>query len=114
MSEIVKSVLGQTALSVTKGPQPLRSGTAVSEADREKLCRNFESYFINNMLQQMEKTTNISKKEYPEQTYMSIVYEKVADFLAEKGIGIKDMLMRYTDKENAKVISVGGDNTSKR
>jgi Rod binding domain-containing protein len=63
------------------------------------------------MLQEMEKTTKFSeKKEYAEQTYMSIVYEKVADFLAEKGIGIKDMLMRYTDKENTKVLQKSGDN----
>ena len=52
----------------------------------------------------MQKTTQFSKKGYTEQTYMSIVYEKVADYLADKGIGVKEMLMRYADKENAKVL----------
>ena len=53
----------------------------------------------------MQKTTQFSKKGYTEQTYMSVVYEKVADYLADKGIGVKEMLMRYADKENAKVLS---------
>ena len=35
---------------------------------------------------------------------MSIVYEKVADYLADKGIGVKEMLMRYADKGNTKVL----------
>jgi hypothetical protein len=44
---------------------------------------------------------------------MSVVYEKVADYLADKGIGVKEMLMRYADKENAKVLQKSGDNVIK-
>ena len=44
---------------------------------------------------------------------MSIVYEKVADYLADKGIGVKEMLMRYAGKENAKVSLKNGDNPDK-
>jgi len=113
MSEMLKPVVSQTALSITKGPQLTRSGTTYSEGEREKVCKSFESYFIFNMLQEMEKTTKLSEKGYAEQTYMSLVYEKVADFLGEKGIGIKDMLMRYTDKENIKVLPKSGDNSDK-
>jgi len=113
MSEMMKSVVGKTALSIVKGPQLTRSGTAYSEREREKVCKSFESYFIFTMLQGMEKTTKLSEKGYAEETYMSLVYEKVADFIAEKGIGIKDMLMRYTSKENAKVLPKSGDNSDK-
>jgi len=55
------------------------------------------------MLKNLEKMAQIEKKESPEQTYMSFAYEKVGDYLAKKGIGIKEMLMRYADRENAKV-----------
>jgi Rod binding domain-containing protein len=38
-----------------------------------------------------------------EETYMSIVYDKVSQFLAKnKGIGIKEMLMRYSEREDVK------------
>lgn len=84
-----------------------------SEADREKVCQSFESYMVYSMIKHLEKTTKMSKKGYAEETYMAMVYEKVADFLAEKGLGIKEMLMKYSDRENAKVISKSGDNTGK-
>lgn len=113
MSEMLKPAVDQAVLSITKGAQFARSSTVASGNDREKMCKSFESYFIFNMLQEMDKTTKFSEKGYAEQTYMSIVYEKVADFLAEKGIGIKDMLMRYTSKEDAKVLQKSGDNSGK-
>lgn len=91
-----------------------RMVSSSSEGDREKVCQNFESYMIYSMLKHLEKTTKMSKKGYAEETYMAMVYEKVADFIADKGVGIKDMLMKYSDRENAKVISGSGDNTSKR
>ena len=85
--------------------------TPKSAQETEKVCEGFESYLILNMLKEMEKTTQLSKKKgYMEQTYMSIVYEKVADYLAHKGIGVKDMLMRYADRGNAKVLKESGDN----
>ena len=45
---------------------------------------------------------------------MPIVYEKVADYLADKGIGIKEMLMRYADNGNTKVLQKSGDNVVKQ
>ncbi len=84
------------------------------EADTEKVCRNFESFMLYSMLKYMEKTTKMSKKGYEEEAYMAMVYEKVADFLAEKGVGLKEMLMKYTEKENVKVNPAIGDNTGKR
>lgn len=82
---------------------------------REKVCKEFESFMIYSMLKYMEKTTKISPRQgYAEESYMAIVYEKVADFLAEKGIGIKDMLMKYTDNEKlSKVIPADRDNNDK-
>jgi len=91
-----------------------RAMSGSSEQDREKVCQGFESYMLYSMLKHLEKTTKMSKKGYAEETYMAMVYEKVADFLAEKGVGIKEMLMKYSDRENAKVIPKSGDNTGKR
>jgi Rod binding domain-containing protein len=113
MSEILKSVINQAGPIINKGLQITGSHGTSSEKDKEKVCKSFESYFLFNMLQELQKTVKISKKGYMEETYMSIVYEKVADYLADKGIGIKDMLMRYADKGNAKVLPESGDNVDK-
>jgi Rod binding domain-containing protein len=113
MSETLKPVMNPRAPIVTKGLQTARVDGIASEEDKKKVCKSFEAYFINNMLQELQKTTKLSKKGYTEETYMSIVYEKVADYLADKGIGIKEMLMRYAAKENAKVLSKNGDNVDK-
>jgi len=113
MNETVKPVMDQATPIITKGLQTTRFGGADPEKDKEKVCKNFEAYFINNILQQLQKTTQFSKKGYTEQTYMSVVYEKVADYLADKGIGVKEMLMRYADRGNAKVFQKSGDNVIK-
>lgn len=113
MSEILKSVISQTVPVVNKRPQVMSLNGTASEKDKEKVCKGFESYFINNILQELQKMTQFSEKGYTEQTYMSIVYEKMADYLADKGIGIKEMLMRYADKGNAKVLIKNGDNVDK-
>ncbi len=115
MSDSVKSVMMGMQPTVSLSDVRMeRSLSDSSDADREKVCRNFESFMLYSMLKHLEKTTKMTKKGYAEETYMAMVYEKVADFLAEKGVGIKEMLMKYSGAENAKVISAGGDNTSKR
>lgn len=115
MSENLKSVMAEIQ------PSMAMSGTTFNKAmsdssggDREKVCQNFESFMLYSMLKYMEKTTKMSKKGYSEETYMAMVYEKVADFLAEKGVGLKEMLMKYTEKENIKVNPAIGDNKGKR
>jgi Rod binding domain-containing protein len=113
MSDTVKPVMNQAVPITTKGLQTVSFSGPDPEKDKEKVCRSFEAYFINNILQQLQKTTQFSKKGYTEQTYMSVVYEKVADYLADKGIGVREMLMRYADKENAKVLQKSGDNVIK-
>lgn len=75
----------------------------MDQAEKEKACKNFESFMIFVMLKNLEKMAKLEKKESPEQNYMLIAFEKVGDYLAKKGIGIKEMLMRYTDRENTKV-----------
>jgi len=62
---------------------------------QEKTCKMFESYFLFLLLKEMEKIASFGnkKKDFSKDTYMSIVYEKLADYLSEKGVGIKEMLM---------------------
>jgi len=80
----------------------------------EKIGQDFESYFITTMLKELEKTTHLSKKSYQEDTYKSIMYEKLGDFLAKKGLGIKDMMLKYMERaEDTKVFHENGDNTVK-
>jgi Rod binding domain-containing protein len=83
------------------------------DGDRSKVAHDFESYFIFTVLKELEKVTHVSKKGQIEQTYMSVVYEKVAECLAKKGIGIKEMLTKYGERANVKVSDRKGDNTVK-
>ena len=110
MSGTLKPVMNGAPPVAILGSQVTHNGQSVTEGDKEKICEGFESYFILNILKEMEKTTHISKKGFKEQTYMSIIYEKAADFLAHKGIGVKEMLMKYADQGNAKVLKESGDN----
>lgn len=115
MSESVKSVTMGLPPAISMGVSTMeRDLSGSSETDREKICRSFESFMIYSMIKHLEKTTKMSKKGYAEETYMAMVYEKVADFLADKGVGIKEMLMKYSERENAKVNPRSGDNTGKR
>jgi Rod binding domain-containing protein len=111
----VKSVMAGLSPSIAvDGARYENSMSTSSASDREKVCQDFESFMLYSMLKYMEKTTKLSKKGYQEETYMAMVYQKVADFMAEKGIGIKEMLMKYTEKENIKVNPAIADNTGKR
>ena len=115
MAESMKSVVMNMQPAVSLGDVRMERGlSATSDADREKVCQNFESFMLYSMIKHLEKTTKMSKKGYAEETYMAMVYEKVADFLAEKGVGIKEMLMKYSERENSKVIPERGDNSGKR
>ncbi len=89
-----------------------------SQKDAEKVSRDFESFFITTMFKEMEKTTHFTKKSYSEETYMSIMYERLGDYLAGKGFGIKEMVLKYIERadgaaDNAKVFNENGDNKDK-
>ena len=85
---------------------PMKSG----KGDAEKAAVGFEAYFIQNMLKDLQTFTGASEKGFMEQTYYAIFNEKIADFLANKGIGIKELIMRYTEKNSTKVYDTGADN----
>jgi len=73
-------------------------GSAKRRQSMEKAAESFESFFISNMLKEMGKTAQFGEKGYTEETEMSIFYEKVGDFLAKKGIGIKEAIMKYLSR----------------
>jgi Rod binding domain-containing protein len=98
-------------LAVGSGFRVPGSGLDGKNLTTEKAAKDFESFLIFTMLKEMEKNTHQNKKGYMEQTYMSVVYEKVADHLAKKGLGIKDMLMKYLERADAKVLRPKGDNS---
>lgn len=75
----------------------------------EKTAEQFESFLIFSMLKEFGKAMNITKKSYAEQTQMSLFYEKIGDFVAKKGIGIKDMIAKYVER-GAKVLDGNGEN----
>jgi Rod binding domain-containing protein len=80
-------------------------------AGAEKACQNFESFFVSLLLNELQKTISLSeKKSFMDQNYMTMVNQKVSEFIAEKGIGIKDVLMRYLEQEGVKVSHSSADN----
>ncbi len=78
-----------------------------SAKDTKAACEGFEAYLVSTMLNQLQKTTGSSEKSYAEQTYFSMFHEKVAEFVAKKGIGIKDVLMRYLERSQSSKVSAG-------
>ena len=96
---ITKPVPDPGLLARTKELKGVQQSSKDNPERMEKVAEDFEALFIFNMLKELEKTTKLKEKGYMEETYMSIVYEKVSQFLAKnKGIGIKEMLMRYTER----------------
>jgi Rod binding domain-containing protein len=74
----------------------------------EKTAEQFESFLVYSMLKELGKAMTVTKKSYAEQTQMSLFYEKIGEFVAKKGIGIKDMIARYTER-GAKVLHSNGE-----
>ena len=75
----------------------------------EKAAEGFESFFIFSMLKEMGKTAQLTEKSYTQETEMSIFYEKAADYMAKKGIGIKEVITKYLTRNDAKVFSGNGE-----
>lgn len=83
-----------------------------NESNIEKVAQDFESFLIYTMLKEMEKTVSSSDRSFMKQTYMSVMYEKLGDYIAKKGIGIKDIISEHM-KKNIKVLKEMGDNNGK-
>ncbi len=73
-----------------------------------KTGEEFESFLLFTILKEFDRTTHFTKKSSAEETQMSIFYERIAGFLAKKGIGIKQVLERYSDR-GAKVLRKSGE-----
>lgn len=100
---ITKPVLGPDVLSKVNELKGVKGSPQDSPEKMEKVAEEFEAIFIFNMLKELDKTMKLQAKGYMEESYMSIVYDKVSQFLAKnKGIGIKEMLMRYGGQGDVK------------
>lgn len=101
--KLTKSILDHSLLQRSDNLKNTQQSSKSDTEKYEKIAEDFEALFVFNMLKELDKTTKLSEKGYMEETYMSIVYDKVSQFLAKnKGIGIKEMLMRYSEHGNVK------------
>jgi Rod binding domain-containing protein len=96
--------------SLTAPGRKTSAGGAEKGQSMGKAAEAFESFLIQTMLKELDKATHITKRGFAEETQMSIFYEKVGEFMAKKGIGIKDMLMKYIER-GAKVSPKKGENS---
>lgn len=100
---ITKPVFDFGLLARTEELKGAKQSSKDTPEKMEKVAEDFEALFIFNMLKELDKTAKLKEKGYMEETYMSIIYDKVSQFLAKnKGIGIKEMLMRYSEREDVK------------
>jgi len=100
---VTKPVLDFGLLARTEELKGAKQSSKDTPEKMEKVAEDFEALFIFNMLKELDKTTKFKEKGYMEETYMSIIYDKVSQFLAKnKGIGIKEMLMRYAERGDVK------------
>ncbi len=88
--------------------QPTMDARKGKQVTAAKTAEEFESFLIFTMLKEFDRTTHFTKKSSAADTQMSIVYEKIAGFLAKKGIGVKQVLERYADR-GAKVFKENGE-----
>lgn len=106
MSESIKltnPVLDPNLLIRAGDPKGVDRPSRNDPEQAERVAEDFEALFILNMLKELDKTTKLTEKGYMEETYMAIVYDKVSQFLAKnKGLGIKDMLLRYGERGDIK------------
>ena len=109
MSDQIKLLPG--SISAMAGYSSRIDGKGLTgEKDRDKVLNQFESFFLFTMFKELEKTTHFTKKGFMEQTYMGIVHEKLGDYLAKKGVGIREAISRYIDRGGTKVPAPKGDN----
>lgn len=75
--------------------------------DREALksaAKEMETLFAYEMIKAMRKTTeNSSKNSLGGDIYTSLFDMEIAKLCAEKGLGIKEMLLKNLDRENAEL-----------
>lgn len=80
------------------------------EKEMEKAAKMFESYFIFLFLKEMEKLASMEKKDIARDSYMTVLYEKIADFLSDRGLGIKEMIKNTLKWQLLKFYNEKGDN----
>lgn len=96
---ITKPVVDYELLSRGAERAAARSETRNSPDKMQKVAEDFEALFIFNMLKELEKTAHLTKKGYAEETYMSVVYQKVSEFISKNsGLGIKEFLLKYGER----------------
>jgi Rod binding domain-containing protein len=82
-------------------PQTARAGLSAGK-QAKKVAEQFESFLMFSVLKECEKSINTKKKSYAEETQMSLFYERVADALAKKGVGIRETLTKSLEKGASK------------
>ena len=94
--------------------QPEHALKSRTTKDLGKACEGFEAYLLSTMLKELQKTTNLVTKDNTSETYFAMLSERLAEFMAKKGIGVKEMLLRYAQPgHSTKVLQGTADNTQK-
>jgi Rod binding domain-containing protein len=96
---VTKPIVDYALLLKDADPTVSKTGTMNAPDKMEKVAEDFEALFIFNMLKELDKTTRLGKKGYAEETYTSVIYQKVSEFISKNsGLGIKEFLLRYHER----------------
>jgi Rod binding domain-containing protein len=106
----INTGMGPAGAPGDAGLSVMGAGSRNTTVNPEKVARDFESFFIFTMIKEMEKATLSSKKGFMQETYMSVVYEKLGEYLAGKGMGLKEAITKYLERDNIKVSASKVDN----
>lgn len=91
-------------LSQPLDPAKALTGAAKEKADLKNVCKQFESFFLNQLLQEMRKTVPKSDlmggQGNSEEIYQSMADQSLADTMSKRGsFGIADMMYRELSRK---------------
>jgi Rod binding domain-containing protein len=91
----------------------LLSANSGKNKDPKKVAKEFEAFFVYLLLKEMKRIATFSKRSLAEDTYMDILYQKVAEYVSEREEGMRELILRYMRNGDAKELKKRGDKITK-
>jgi Rod binding domain-containing protein len=83
------------------------------EREIGKAARMLESYFLFVLLKEMGRLARLQGGDFSTDTYTTLLFDRLADFLARRGVGLAEMLEKGLKEKVLKFYGEIGDNKRK-